>query len=120
MEQEPLRDLEVIQTNTKCYSLLFPFDISGCVIYFTVKKCLTDLDSTALIALTIDCPYNSNSEAGKAFINLTSELTTIDVGNYFYDIKFQRNDSGGGILQRHTIGTGIFRVNLTVTQRTNG
>lgn len=120
MEQEPLRNLEVIQTNTKSWCLLFPFDISGCVLYFTVKKNLTDADDIALIALTIDVPYNSDSEAGKGYINLTSEDTTIPIAQYIYDIKFQRNMSGGGILQRITIGTGSFQVNSTVTQRTNG
>ncbi len=117
MEQEPLIDLEVIQTNTKSWIIIFPFDISGCILYFTVKKCLKDNDRQALISITVECPYNSDSEAGKGFINLTSDDTTIPVGQYFYDMKFQRNSSAGYILQRHTLGTGLFRVNNTVTQR---
>ena len=120
MNQEPLRDLEIVQTCTKSWTIIFPFDVSGCVLYFTVKKCLNDLDVNALIAKTIDIPYNVDSVAGKAYINISSADSSIPVGEYFYDIIFQRNESGGGILQRKPIGIGTFRVNISVTQRTNG
>lgn len=120
MNEEPLIDLEVIQTNTKSWILVFPFDISGTVIYFTVKNKFSDPDSAAMISKTIDVPYNADSEAGKGYLNLESADTSIPIATYVYDIKFQRNQSGGGILQRVDIGKGIFRVNYTVTQRING
>ena len=119
MNQEPLIDLEIVQTCTKSWKIIFPFDISGCILFFTVKKCANDTDENAVISKTIEIPYDSDSEAGITWLNILSEDSTIPVANYVYNILFQRNSSGGAILQRIPIGIGIFRVNLSETQRTS-
>lgn len=94
--QEPLNDLEVIQTDTKTWRISFksagvPIDITDYVLFFTVKVTLTDLDVNAKISKTIVCPNNADSQAGLGFIALSSTDTNIAVGNYVYDMKYQVN-----------------------------
>jgi hypothetical protein len=117
MEQK-IVDLEVIQTNTKSWKISFPFDISGYILFFTVKKNLNDTDINAVIEKRIDCPYNIDSQNGIVYLNLSTEDTNIDIGQYFYDIKIQQDASGGEVIKRNTVGTGTFRVNATITIRT--
>jgi hypothetical protein len=122
--QESLVDLEVIKTDTKTWRLVVTdanksaLPIKGYLFFFTVKSSFKDKDEDALISKTITCPDDDNSSAGIAFISLSSEDTDIDVGNYVYDIKMQKNDNGN-IALRKTIATGNFRVNVTGTQRTS-
>jgi hypothetical protein len=122
--QEPLLDLEVVKTDTKTWKIVVTgptgaaIDVTGYVLFFTVKNTLTDEDTAALIQKTIICPDNPDSESGICWIALTSTDTNIAIGNYTYDIKLQKN-SGPSIVWRKTVATGKFKVNLTATKRTS-
>jgi hypothetical protein len=120
---ENLTNLEVVRTDTKTFSINVtnngnPVDISGYLLFFTVKANINDLDDNALISKTQVCPDDIISEAGIGYINLTSVDTTIPIANYTYDIKLQRN-AGIEILWRKTILSGKFKVGLTATTRTS-
>lgn len=122
--QEPLISLEVIQLNTKTWTLDItgidgnPLPLYGYTVFFTVKSSLIDEDAQAKISKTIICPNDANSTAGKAFISLNNSDTNVAVGNYIYDITLQKVE-GSVITFRRSIATGSFRVNLTVTKRTS-
>jgi len=114
---ETIKDLEVIQTDTKTYKVVVTengavVDISGHILFFTVKAKLTDADTAALISKTVTCPHNAASEAGIGYITLSSTDTNIASSNYTYDIKYQ-NSTG----LRKTIISGEYQVNTTVTKR---
>jgi hypothetical protein len=121
--QENLYDLEVIQTDTKTWKLTVStegvaIDVSGYLLFFTVKNSLTDEDTSALIKATITCPSNAESQAGICYIPLSSTDTNITAGTYVFDIKLQYNE-GATIVRRDTILTGRFSVNRTATKRTS-
>jgi len=119
---ETLNDLEVIQTDTKTYRIVVvddnnaPIDITGYLLFFTVKTSLSDLDVDALIQETVTCPDNTDSEASIGFITLSSTQTNVASGNYSYDIKIQSDSS---ITFRKTVVSGKFKVNTTATKRTS-
>ena len=121
--QENLVDLEVVKNDTKTWKLTVTdadgtaIDISGYLVFFTVKQNLSDEDVNAIIKQNVVCPSDADSIAGICRIALTSTDTNVAIGTYYYDIKMQKN-SGGTIVWRKTIATGKFRVNLTATKRT--
>ena len=128
MGQEPLINLEVIQTNTKNWQFTItqgpkgsqtPLDLTGYELFFTVKTNPTDSDDQAVISKNITLPSNSQTSNGIAFVQLSSSDTSIPLGEYYYDIKIQLTNSGDVIVDRRTIGTGKFVVNLTFTTRTS-
>ncbi len=120
--QESLVDLEVVKTDTKTITLSIKdaddvaIDITGYTVFFTVKTSVNDSDANALISKTTVCPTNTDSTNGIAYIILSSADTTIAIGNFYYDIKIQKN-SGQTILWRKTVAMGKFKVNLTATTR---
>lgn len=114
---EIIKDLEVIQTDTKTYKITVTKngaveDISGHLLFFTVKTKLTDADVTALISKTVTCPNDADSQAGIGYITLSSSDTNVAFGNYTYDLKYQ-----DGSNLRKTVMSGKYQVNKTVTQR---
>ena len=84
-------------------------DITGWIIFFTVKSHIEDSDDDAKIKKTIT--VHTNPTNGETQILLTSD-DTADVGNYVYDIQYRSNT---GIIQ--TIMEGFFTITQDVTQR---
>lgn len=68
-----------------------PLDLTGTIVFFTVKQDLNTPDSLAQIAKTISS--FDDPESGEVDITLTEEDTDT-VGEYFYDIQLKQGPSG--------------------------
>lgn len=107
--------LELIQGDTKSWKIQIrqnniPVNISGWLIFFTAKTDYTVSDDDASIAVTLTVPSNLDAQNGIVYLVLSSTDTNIDVGNYFYDIKYQDTE-------RITIVRGMLNIIPTITQR---
>lgn len=96
--------LSITRGDTKQYNLTFtagdePLDLEGYEIKFTVKGNLDDPDSDAVISKLASVTSEPN---GEAVINLTSEDTDQNLGNYKYDIQLS-NDSTVKTVMKGTI-----------------
>jgi hypothetical protein len=85
-------NLEIVARDTKNYTVRLTqngvaVDISGWSIYFTVKTNFNDLDASAVLSKNILIPSNAESQAGIAYLPLTSAETNLAIGTYYYDIK---------------------------------
>jgi hypothetical protein len=85
--------LSIIAGDSKTYELVFKdaagelLDISGWIIYFTVKTCYSDADADALIRKDVTIP-DGGGASGTATIELTHEDTELlPRGNYYYSIQ---------------------------------
>lgn len=105
-----IKNLEMVQGETKKYTVIMPFNIIGGKFYFTIKRDYTDSDDNAVIQITqSDLP---DGISGKAEIVLPSTQTrAIPVGKYVYDIRFI--DNLGAVT---SVAGGSFTVRPTVTQ----
>jgi len=86
-------DLQLVKKDTKTYTINIddngtPVDISGWSIYFTVKRSYEDTDEEAIISKSTVFPSNANSVAGIGYLSLTSDDTDVELGNFYYDMKF--------------------------------
>lgn len=111
-----LDTLETYRGESQTLSLAFtddssnPIDISSYTILFTVKRVL-DADATdADAAITLSGTVLSGS-GGTASISLASTDTLIDIGDYYYDIKYLV----GSV--ENVIGVGKFKVKYPATNR---
>jgi hypothetical protein len=107
--------LELIQGDTKVWKIQIrqnnvSVDISGWLIFFTAKTDYAVLDTDAAIAITMTVPSNVDSQNGIAYLELSSDDTNIDIGEYYYDIKYQSTE-------RITIVRGHLTIVPTITQR---
>jgi hypothetical protein len=89
METQNWKDLLVYQKTSKSILLRIKKnntiqDLTGWIIYFTVKSKLSDPDTSAII--TKDITDHIDAPNGKTLIELTPEDTDIDAGSYYYDI----------------------------------
>ena len=108
------QDLEIDRKTTKAYELRFtknctPLDITGWIIYFTVKKNMKDSDTIAVIKK--DLTIHSDPSNGKTLLELTADDTDL-VGSFYYDIKYQDTTGGKDIIIK-----GRLKINESVTQR---
>ncbi|OGX06478.1 MAG: hypothetical protein A2Z88_03410 [Omnitrophica WOR_2 bacterium GWA2_47_8] len=88
-----------------------PIDITGWVLFFTLKKSVNDDDSAAL--LKIDVASHSDPVNGKSKITIPKESSDDLAGDYVYD--FQYKDSSGRV---KTIMSGEIEFIKDVTIRT--
>lgn len=90
-------NLQIVAKDSKIYTLRLKrngvaVDISGWSLYFTAKEDFNDLDAAAKISKSTTFPDDANSEAGIGFLSLSSDDTDLDVGEFFYDMKFVDTD----------------------------
>jgi len=86
-------------------------DITGWVIFFTVKEKQDDSDDDALISKDVDT--HTDAVNGETKIVLTDEDTDdLPIGTHYYDIQYK--DDGGLI---KTVLSGRFRVMGDITRR---
>jgi hypothetical protein len=113
-----MADLSMYRSNDKTYTLNFkdgdetPISIVGSTILFTVKKLPNDIDSSALISKRVTTHVNATS--GITQVTITKTDSTIDVGNYVYDMKLI--DSSGN---NTTIPGGSFTIKRDITRTTS-
>ena len=86
-------DLQLVKKDTKTYTVNIAKagvgeDISGWSLYFTVKRSLEDTDENAIISKNVTFPSNAESQDGVGYLPLTSEDSDVDLGNFYYDMKF--------------------------------
>jgi len=85
-------------------------DITGWTIYFTVKAKIDDEDNDAKIKK--DVTTHSDPTNGKTVITLSSSDTSIDPGNYYYDVQVKTNTG-----EIYTPLEGNFIVRPDITKR---
>lgn len=113
-----VRNLEVVQRDTKTYRLNFTendvaVDITGWTVYFTVKENFSDTDVNAKISKSV-IASGADALAGIVRVSLTSTDTNITYGKYYYDLKVKQSETS-----LTTMLNGIFQVNKTVRQTTS-
>ena len=88
------QDFQLYRGDTKRFTLSFkntngtPVDITGHVIWFTMKRDVADPDSGAVLQKRIVLPSNGMSVAGLYELTLTSgETGAFEPGLYVYDIQ---------------------------------
>lgn len=87
-----------------------PIDITGAVIYFTVKKTSSDPDSSALIFKEIT--EHTDAINGKSRLDLLISNTNLPIGRYLYDlvIVFPTGD------RKHLISPSPFVITPTLKE----
>lgn len=110
-----VRNLEVVQRDTKTYRLNFTennvaVDITGWVIYFTVKENFSDTDANAKISKNV-VASGADALNGIVRVTLLTTDTNVAFGKYYYDLKVKQT-----LTDLQTMLTGIFQVNKTVLQ----
>jgi len=88
-------------------------DITDCIIRFTVKSSVNDLDSAAVIKK--DITVHTNPTAGETVLTLTSTDTNLN-GKYLYDVQFE--DPSVSPKDVFTILSGIIEFSKDITIRT--
>jgi len=98
-------EIEVINEDTD-----IPVDITGTVIYFTVKKSSSEPDSEAFIYKEIS--EHTDPINGKSRLDILSTDTNLPVGRYLYDlvIVFPTGD------RKHLISPSPFIITSTVKE----
>ena len=109
-------NLRIKKGDDQRYCLTFddgtdPIDITGWTIFFTVKKKMTDPDSSAKIAVTIPPSDPTN---GIALVTVSHTITDELRGLYYYDFQFTKAD---GTVQ--TLVSGGITFETDVTRRTS-
>lgn len=89
-----------------------PIDITGWILFFTMKEKVSDTDANALIKKEVT--VHSNPTGGISAVTLESTDTDEDeyVGNFFYDVQAKRPDTS--IV---TLCKGIIYFDSDVTRR---
>lgn len=95
------KDLEIVKGTTKIYELQFRedgqcVDITDWSVYFTVKENMKDSDANAKINKTVTT--HSEPTQGKTLIELTTDDTDIDAGNYYYSIDYKDDEDNQQVL----------------------
>lgn len=67
-----------------------PINLTGCTVYFTMKKKKTDLDDDAIIAVEVTA--HSDPTAGETRVSLTNVQTDVTPRYYFYDVQIKDTD----------------------------
>lgn len=93
-----------------------PIDISGHVLWMTLKKNLTDADPGALQVSAVQ-PSNASTQAGIGTITLPSTQTALlTPGVYWYDVQWEQPGSPPIV---KTVQSGRVRVKADVTRSTS-
>lgn len=109
--------IEVTQGDDKTLTFFFTnvdetaYDLTGCTLFFTVKKNYEDADASALINTTLT--LSATPIDGTATLALVPANTKYMLGTYVYDIQLKT--AAGKIL---TLVTDTFFVKPEVTIRT--
>ena len=86
-----IMNLEVVQKSNYTYQLQFLVngaveDITGFTVYFIAKQYRGDVDGDAKIYKKITSHHSDS--AGESWIELDSDDTNLDAGNYYYEISY--------------------------------
>ena len=111
------QDLTIPKNTTKSYEIRIqqngvPIDITGWIVFFTVKERMIDGDDKAIIKKTITS--HTDPTQGKTIISLTDTDTDKSPKSYYYDITIQ-DDSA--VDNRFVILRGRFTIERTTTRR---
>jgi len=117
--EDKTEGLTIVKGDDKLLDLTFyadeekkiPIDITGYVVFFTVKKKPTDPDSEALII--VDRDTHTLPSEGKTEIEIPNSMTNIPIGTYYYDIQIKDTDD-----RIFTVARGKFEVVWQATKRT--
>lgn len=92
-------NLQLIQGDSKNYNLTFRdstgavLNISSWIIYFTVKRVVSDPNSAAILLKTVVIGPSPAGAAGTATIPLThTDTESLPKGTYYYSIQVEPND----------------------------
>ena len=85
-------------------------DLTGAIIYFTVKKKLTDDDDDAVLSKEVT--DHIDPLEGKTTVSFTYEETEIAIGRYYWDVQIEVD----GVIT--STNYGIIRVLPDITRRT--
>jgi len=91
-------------------------DITGDIIYMTIKKSATDPDVLADMRRVLIVPSDANSVIGIATVIFTAAETAVTAGVYFYDVQWKRIVSGSDEIV--TLLTGKVNIKQDVTHST--
>ncbi|MBF0141096.1 MAG: hypothetical protein HQL74_12560 [Magnetococcales bacterium] len=90
----PQQNIEFVRGDTLPIPIEFydfkdnPLDITGNVLWITLKKNVSDRDADAVFQKRIVCPENTDSMNGTGLVVLTSaETKLLNPGVYLYDIQ---------------------------------
>lgn len=110
-----IKNLEPLERgDSQNYYLEFEADITGWIIYFTMKKNYNDSDDAAI--LKKDITVHIDPVNGKTKFTLTHEDTKdLELFDYYYDIQIRKQD---GITIK-TPMKGHFEIVYDVTNRTS-
>jgi hypothetical protein len=113
------QDLTIPKGTTKAYEIQVqqdgaPINITGWVVFFTVKEFMIDTDNDAKIKKTIIS--HSDPVNGKTVIILDDEDTDITPKSYYYDITIQDDDTDTPE-NRFVILRGRLTIERTTTRR---
>lgn len=100
-------DTHTLHLNFKANGL--PLDLTGAIVFFTVKRDLNDADNQAQIAKTVSSFGDPTS--GEVDITLNEDDTDTP-GEYFYDIQLKQSDNAVASSRR-----GKFIIEQDVTLR---
>lgn len=89
-----------------------PIDLTGCTVFFTMKRKVSDTDEDAIIQKEVTS--HTDPTAGETRISLTNDETDITPRHYFYDIQVE--DTNSKIISS-TVGQ--IKITQDVTIRTN-
>lgn len=90
-----------------------PIDITGWIVFFTVKKSYLDSDDDALIKK--DITSHSDPSNGKTRLVIeASDTDDMDNGKYYYDIQVKKGDG-----KINTVLNDILELSYDVTRRTS-
>lgn len=89
-----------------------PIDLTGCTVFFTMKKKISDSDEDAIIEKEVTSHIEPTE--GTTRVSLTNTDTDIPARHYFYDIQVE--DTANKIISS-TVGQ--IKITQDVTVRTN-
>lgn len=95
-----------------------PIDLTGATVYFTAKTAESDVsldDSTA--AIKKDVTVHTDPAQGETKITLDADDTTINPGNYYYDITVKYPAIGGADPVVNTVVEGKLKIDGKPTNR---
>lgn len=108
-----LTNLMIVQGDAKAYNLTFTsggeeLDITGATVQMSVKRKLKDQDYAFPPKVVTD---HTDPENGKTTVALSTADTSIDLGDYYYDIQIS-----GGSVTKKTILKGKLTITWQVTE----
>lgn len=95
-----------------------PVDLTGATVYFTAKTAESDTDATDTNAsIKKDVTDHTDPTAGETTILLDADDTTVNPGNYFYDITVKYAAVGGAEPVVNTVVEGKLKIDGKPTNR---